>query len=373
MNQLLELRFRTIHRGYAITVLTLLVLCTLGILSFGIQNPDCKPTLLYFPEADSDPLYGDDSHFYHRIIQQVRQGYGYYDVANIELRQHGFKPNSIFNWRLPTYAWFIGSFSNPGFANAILVGLSIIALILAFLSEIKRIPLFLATACVCIIFGVFRIFYTVPLPEFGMTRAALFQEPWAAVFITISVASYGLGWNLVGVLAGVSALFWRELALPFCVVAFGLAIWRKEKREWIAWSVGLVAFTIFYLSHVLQINGKLLETPFEGAKASTWIAFSGLRFHFVAMNVNEWMSGRQAWLMAFFIALSFIGFSGWSGKQGVLVGLSATAYLLIFSVVGRTTNGYWGYVYATLLPFGFVRSPMVLMNLWMRVIRKEAQ
>ncbi|MBI5759994.1 MAG: hypothetical protein HZA46_15865, partial [Planctomycetales bacterium] len=61
--------------------------------------------------------------------------------------------------------------------------------------------------------------------------------------------------------------------------------------------------------------------------------------------------------------LSLVGLMDRRDERGLLVGSTAVAYLLAFSIVGMPKNLYWGLLFSPLLPFGVASSPAALRKL----------
>ena len=61
-------------------------------------------------------------------------------------------------------------------------------------------------------------------------------ELWSGVLIALSAVLFGLKRPTGGVIAGLAALFFRELAAPYCVLCVVLAAGERRYRE-----IGLVA------------------------------------------------------------------------------------------------------------------------------------
>src|SRR5205807_1231405 len=75
--------------------------------------------------------------------------------------------------------------------------------------------------------------------------AYLSTEPWCEALLLLSLGAYAAGRWRLGVAAAAAALSLRELALPYCVVAVGLA-WRADRRGelqvWVAVTVASLAW-----------------------------------------------------------------------------------------------------------------------------------
>src|SRR5262249_38665238 len=154
--------------------------------------------------------------------------------------------------------------------------------------------------------------------------------------------------------------FWRELALPYCLIAAILAWWHGRRREALVWAAGLALFGAFFVWHGVAIAQRLDAGATTTTDVSYWLQFTGMPFHITAMWTNWWLAGRPGWLLASYLCVSVLGLASWPGERGLLVTLTVAAYLLAFMVVGRPYNVYWGLLYAPLLPFGLVRAPTVI-------------
>src|SRR5262249_20414927 len=156
----------------------------------------------------------------------------------------GYQTRSLFNWRTPLYAWVFGGLPDPDWAKAILVALALAAILLAY-SVVRResgVALALATAL---------LLFDMLAP--GLAGAIfLLTELWAGVVIVLWVCACGRGWGGVGVSAGLLALFFRELALPYCVVALVLAAWRNRRAEVAVWFAGLALYGVHLALHALE-------------------------------------------------------------------------------------------------------------------------
>jgi len=198
-----------------------------------------------------------DLALYQAVISDVRQGRDYYDAAHERIPQFGFPISSPLNWRLPTYAWLLSLLPNKCWIQGVLLLLGIAGLWLTFAAERFKLDVFQAAFTTLLMFGVFRWVLD--------GDAYLAQEVWAGVLIMISVAALRLGesswkWRALAALAGIAALLFRELALPYCLVAAGLALWQRRYWEAALWGKGLVGFSLLLAWHVLS-RGTRASTP----------------------------------------------------------------------------------------------------------------
>jgi hypothetical protein len=77
-------------------------------------------------------------------------------------------------------------------------------------------------------------------------------------------------------LAGVAALFFRELAAPYVLVCIGLAASDRRWRELAWWTAGLAAYAVFFAVHVWHVLPRI--SPEDTAHSAGWIQFGGAAF-----------------------------------------------------------------------------------------------
>jgi hypothetical protein len=191
----------------------------------------------------------------------------------------------------------------------------------------------------------------------------LFGEVWAGVFIAVSVCAYQRGWTWIGFAAGLFALFYRELALPYVLVCLGLAAWYGRRREAVAWVVGLALFAAFLVVHAYQVQIRLTDRDVAIAKG--WIRFGGVRFLLSTAQTNVFLMALPAWCTAIYLPLAALGLLSALGKSESWsrVALTGGVYLAAFSIAGNPFNFYWGFVHAPILALGFAHAPAALMAL----------
>ena len=63
---------------------------------------------------------GGDVACFKRIVERLRGGESYYDVAEAEMRRQEFPLWPAFNWRQPTCAWLMARLPSPLWGNALL-------------------------------------------------------------------------------------------------------------------------------------------------------------------------------------------------------------------------------------------------------------
>lgn len=295
-----------------------------------------------------------DLELYRRIVNHVHDGEGYYDAAGRELRAMGYPTRSVFNWRTPLYAWVNGLLPGPLWGKSLLIVLCLITIVLAGDFVLREGSLTMAVTNGLLLVGAL-------LWCIGPDNC-LVTELWAGVLITLSICAYARDRWPIAVVLGIVALFFRELALPYCLISAGMA-WRGRKRaELVAWLVGLGLYGLFMASHAMEVLSRI--TPNDLAHKSGWIQFGGVGFLLATARMNFLLMGLPAWCTAVYVPLALLGLVTWRGPIGTRVALAAGAYAAAFLVVGMQINFYWGLMYTPLLTFGFARTAITLRALW---------
>lgn len=300
--------------------------------------------------ADAPNRGPGDIALYRAEIDRIHAGETYYASAADELTTRGYPTQSVFNWRTPLPMWLLGNLPDPALGKALL-GAAAIALLLfsfALISEEGSsrqgvlAALLLVGALMPIVLG----------NLFVMT------ELWSGVFLALSAVAYGLERRRLGVIAGLSALFLRELAAPYCVVCAVLAVKDRRRGEAVAWLAGCIAYFTFYGFHLSQVLPLIPAT--ETVQQSNWIRFGGAGFVISTAQMNAWLLLLPQWVTAIYLAAALLGFARWNTPAGQRIGITVAIYLISFSIAGQSINQYWGSMIAPLLCLGAARFPAAL-------------
>lgn len=309
----------------------------------------------------SFPEDAPDLALYRAIVRRVHDGEAYYPVAQEELRKRGYPTRSVFNWRPPTYAWFFALLPGPVWVQVLLLLLCLVALALAYWGETRRSNVLQASGLI--------LFLTGPFAWCLVQDAFFSQEVWAGTLIVLSLAAYAVGWRPIGVLAGLAALFLRELALPYVLVAAGVALWQRRKGEAAAWIMGLLGFAGLLLWHAQQVQGRITVED-ERVFSEGWLRLGGIPFVLLTGRMNRYLFDAPRWIVALWLAVALLGLVARRGEAGQRLLGTALIYVLAFLVVGNPRiNDYWGLLYVGVLPFGVVEAPRAL---WDVVCRARA-
>jgi len=297
-----------------------------------------------------------DVALYRAEVERIRAGEGYYEAAAAELTERGYPTRSVFNWRTPLPMWLIGRLPAAVFAKALLGAFALGMMLIAFeaLAREEHNALRRPVACALLLIGALM----------PCVLADLFVMPvlWAGVFIGLSLCCYGIDRPRLGVAFGLAAVFFRELALPYCLLAAAVAVCRRQWIELFGWTVGLAAWFVFFGWHALRVSA--LIAPEAHAHAESWLQFAGAGFVISTTQTNAYLLVLPHWITALYLAAALFGLAGWNTPLGTRIGLTACLFAVAFAVVGQEFNQYWGCLTAPLMCFGVARFPASLRDAW---------
>lgn len=303
--------------------------------------------------ADAPSRGPGDVALYRAEVDRIRAGETYYEAAAEELPARGYPTHSVFNWRTPLPVWLVAMLPSDRIGNALLgaLALLLIALSLGWLAD--------EVGSKQALFG--GLLLIGALMPCLLGDLMLMSELWSGVLIALSAVCFGLRRPAAGVLAGVAALFFRELAAPYVLVCLGIALVQRDRRQLVQWSCGLLAYAGFYALHVAEL---LPQRPEESAASPGWLQFGGAGFVISAAQMNAYLLLLPQWVTAIYLACVLLGCATWNGVAGQRVALTVAAYLVAFSFVGNDFNQYWGSLIAPLLCLPASRAPGALAQLW---------
>ena len=285
---------------------------------------------------------------------RMQAGEAYYDAAAVELRARGYPTRSLFNWRTPLPVWLIARLS-PRVAQGLLCGLALLLVMQAFALLEREGTLGEALGGTCLLVGA--------LLPCGLGELFVMPVVWAGVLMALSAVLLARGQRKAGIAAGLAALFVRELAGLYCLVAASLA-WRDGRRgEVLAWLAGFTLYGAFFLWHAQQVALRI--GPDEMAHQAGWLQGGGLRFVIGTCRMNAFLLVLPLAASALYFVAAVIGMASWNTAAGRQVVLPLAAYLALFAVAGQPFNQYWGSLIAPLLCLVVARAPAALRGWWL--------
>jgi hypothetical protein len=283
-----------------------------------------------------------DVDLYRAEIQRIAQGEGYYEAANAELRSRNYPTRSVFNWRTTLPMWLLGKLQSDLAGRAIIGVLAAVVLALSMHVASREGNLKSGFLCGLLLIGA--------LMPCWLDKVYVLPVLWAGVLIALSIGAYAIDRRGWGVGLGLAALFLRELAAPYCLVCFCLAVIERRWREVTAWLIGLLAYGVFFAWHVAHVWA--LVGPDDRAHLEGWLQFGGAAFVLAVAQMNAFLLLLPQWVTAIYLPLAMLGFASNDSAAGRRAGLTACAFLILFAFVGQPFNQYWGALIAPLLCLG---------------------
>jgi hypothetical protein len=288
---------------------------------------------------------GSDLQLFMRTVEELRKGTTYYEATGQELRAGGYPTRSIFNWRQPAIYLLL---SRLPMLCAQLCLVLLAAKLLWDLHELRPRETLALAPMVNTALGLL------------VPAAIYFTEAWAGVCIGLSLLAYARDRERSGAGWGVLALFARELAAPYCLLAGCLAVWNRRWAEFRVWAIGAACYAVFYGMHVSQVLNHM--RPDDGAHRQSWIAFGGLPFAAETLRTNGLLLLAPRFAVAI-VAATLVA-AWWNRRLPLHARAMLVMYCGLFLVVGMPFNGYWGFLIAPAVSLWLAYSWGGLQTLW---------
>ncbi len=303
-------------------------------------------------KADDVGRGANDMTLYSAEVERVAQGEAYYDAIGDELRKQGYPTRSAFNWRTPLLVWLLAALPSPRVGQALLGSLAILLAVWGTCSVARERGLAAGGLAGCLLFGAMLL----------ITGDAYFLPVmWAGVLIGISLCAYNSRQPTAAAALGLTALFFRELAAPYCIGAVVLAVRDRRWREVGLWIAGFAAYAAFYAYHLHEVRARILPT--DTAHDGTWWQAGGLAFVISLAQVNSFFLVMPQAAAAVYFALAMLGAASWDSPWGRRVGLTFCGYVATFALVGYEFNQYWGVLISPLFALCAAQSPAAISDL----------
>ncbi|HKR91301.1 hypothetical protein [Novosphingobium sp.] len=326
----------------------------------GTRSPWEGPVEVSSPAAPGSIAkpYDQDIALYEAAIARIRKGENYYDFIVPEHRAWKYPVKPQFAVRLPTLAYLdarLGAPGQIGAALALMFGI-IIAWWRRFGDEgISYVRRAMATAVVSVAASLAVNRHYFPL-----------HELWAGGLIALSFGLHRIGRNgeggrwLGAFCAAALALAIRELTLPFVLLMLATALWYRNRKEALAWTMLVALFACAMAVHISLIERQVLPSDPHSAP---WLVMRGLSGWLG--NVSQ--ASNLRWLPHFLagpaVVLMTFGWLGFRGRTGTFGFLLSAGYGVAFMLAGRWDNFYWGAMIAPAMFAGIAFAPCALAQL----------
>jgi hypothetical protein len=274
-----------------------------------------------------------DVDLYAAIASRVAGGESYYDVVAEEQPARGYPVRPVFTWRPPTLAWLLAALRSRAAAHLLLwiVG----ALSVWGWARVLRLRA-----------GAAALVLIAPLWLAFSPLAVYMHELWAGQLIALGLASWLRGRAGLAVAALLTAALIREHAI-LALVMVAIASWRRGQPV-VVWGVALALVVAAMAGHAVAVAQ---HTPPEGL-ANPWGGKLGWAFFVSSIQSHVLLMAPPYWVAAATAAVTVPAL--WMWREGRLVAEIVTAYALVFCLVARPDNWYWGLLIVPLLPLGCI-------------------
>lgn len=292
-------------------------------------------------ERAEGPEGKSDVDFYALVVEQVREGQGYYEVIDAEQAAFGFPTQPFVTVREPTLAWVLAAV--PDVVTTLLfAGLGVVAMALSLrtfdLTERRRSMWFsmvLLSGCALIIYG--------------GNDPKNFHETWAALLVLVGLLALRLGQGRPSMVVLLAAGLVRELVAPLMPI-MALLAWRAgRRREAVEWLVATAVFTVFYAWHVWRVETEVTSTSVESPGWITLRGWPGAVDAFASSSILVVVP------LAVGSVVLALGIFGWVMRQGPVfepIAAVVVFYAVLLSIGGRDDTWYWGYFVGGLIVVG---------------------
>jgi len=291
----------------------------------------------------------DDLALYDIAIERIQGGEHYYDFIVEEQRAARYPVTPGIAVRLPTLAYIDAWLGKTGQTVAAIILL--IAVLAAWWRRLGDEPggkrhraMAMALLMMSASLGLNRYFFVL-------------HELWAGMLLALA---FGLhrpgkwGWALI---VGALALAIREMALPFVLLMAAMAFWRRDWKEGAAWSALALVFLALFGVHLHLIAQQVLPGDPSG---QGWLYLRGLSGWISNVALSSNLRFLPHWLAGPALILAMLGWAAWRSPAGLFGLLLFLGYGLIFMIVGRPDNFYWGMLVSPAMFIGIAFAPMGL-------------
>ena len=336
-------RYAGLSRGAARAVLAALLALMVGLTLLAMRMPSAAPMAV---DAPTDIV------LYQEIVDGVRHGGNYYQVAADALRSGHYPMRPFVTFRLPTLA--VVQAALPAWVAAVLLYALAAGTFVAWNG-----PLFAAlpgraarTAALALLVGGMMVHLQLPLMGF--------HEVWAGLLIALSLALRRRGHWVEAVAFALAAMLIRETAALYVVLMAAFALRDGERREAAGWGAALAVLAVAVAAHahaVAQVVGPL------DPSSPGWSGLLGPGFAVHTLAISSALAILPMGLAAPLVVLALAGWSAWGSPLASRTLAVLLAYTVLLALFARADTFYWGLMIAPTFLIGLVFVPDALRDL----------
>lgn len=319
--------------------LVLMAACFLNP-EFRAPDPLAPPSVQVAPEDSDLGLYD-------AIVERVRHGGNYYQVAAEELRSRpGYPLRPFVTFRMPTLAK----------VQALLPPMAGVALLYVLVASV-------ALAWIVRIMGAFpdgpaRIVAALLLGAalFTPVQPILYpsHEVWSGLLIALSLGVWRPGRWVEAMALGAAAMLIRELAVLYVLVMLGFALLEGRRREALGWIAGLAVFAAALGAHAWAVGQ--VTNPVDPASEG-WSGLNGFWFFVQTVRHTSVLEAFPFIVSVPVVVLAILGWASWRDPAGARMLATIAAYALLIGLAARLNNFYWGLMIGPVILLGLTFAP----------------
>lgn len=329
----------------------------LGLLALAVVTAWCS--IASPPPSRVGTMKITDTKLYSIVIERVRQGEPYYSTVTALQRENGAPVRPFVAVRLPTLA-YIEAWLGPDGEQPVALAL-LAANALAFALIVRRAGASLVEQISCaglVAAGGMLVF---------VPSLLVWHEIWTGLLLGLALAAMAEDRWVIAIVPAVLAVAIRELALPFVLLAFALALAKRNWREAAAWGAVVTAFALGLLAHRLMVDanvhvGDITSSGWSGMRGPSAIVDS-----FYDLTLLKAFPRPLAYLLSL---LPLLGWMALPRGRGNFAVLFFVGYGLLLSLFARPDNYYWAEV---MLPAWFAGLALAPRGLFLLVRRAAAR
>ncbi len=332
-------RFAGLPRRAALTVLALFAI----VMTVSLWEP--SPAHLKLAQQTAVKKDADLA-LYRAISTRVAQGESYYPVAADELRKGDYPLKPFLTFRLPTFA-YLTAYAGPS-GMMTLRWLLVLGTLYAWWARLAGTfddPGRRVQGALLVIAG---------LAVAVSNRHVQLHEFWAGTLLALSMALHRQDRWWPSLFMAACALALRELALPFVLLMAAFALFTRRWNELAAWGALALIFAGGMWLHAREAAAVVLPGD---PHSPGWTSLGGWPEFLRFMHMTGPVRALPDWISAILTVLSLFGWISWKSRTGLFGALLFLGYGLMFMLLGRPSNFYWGLMITPVFALGLVFLP----------------
>ncbi len=328
-------------RGVLLTVLGLIVW---GLLA-GTQV-SAGPTTSVDPKR-----YSNDFDLYSTITDRVAHGEDYYSAAVAEQVEAGYPVEPAATVRLPTLVHLNAALGEEATYALLLILVAAVAVL-----ALVRFETLAQSRSQWI--GLILLL-VIGLVQVASPPSVQFAESWV-LLLTLAAILLGIDERpRTALLLTALALCLREHTLVF-VGAASLWLWlRGRRRLALAWAGLALMFLVGYFTlHVPHVTAAVagLDSDIALPTSAGWLEFGGWPRVVDYVRAATPLAAVPFSVAAVIVPLSLLGWAMRDDPMAEMIMAVCISYAVVFSVIGRANNLYWGLLFSALVLPGLALS-----------------